>query len=267
MSSLGLIAGKGIYPRLVLESARRQGVGVFVAAFEGETAPELASSGDQHEWMRLGQLGKLINFFKKHQVKQAMMAGQITPGRLFDLRPDFKALFLLAKLKKRNAETLFGAVADELAANGIELLPATTYLEDCLAGEGLLAGPKPGRTFFSDLEIGWPVAKMNSDLDVGQSVVLKKGTILAVEGYDGTNATIRRGGELGKGAALLIKVSKPGQDMRFDVPVIGPDTIRICAEAGVTSIVVEAKKTLLLVPEEIRQLAHTHHVTLWGKSS
>jgi len=267
MSSLGLIAGKGIYPHLVLESARRRGVQVYVAAFEGETSPELASSGDQHEWMRLGQLGKLIAFFKKNQVRQALMAGQITPGRLFDLRPDFKALFLLARLKKRNAETLFGAVADELEKNGIELLPATTYLEDCLAAADLLAGPKPGRRFFSDLEIGWPVAKMNSELDVGQSVILKKGTILAVEGYDGTNATIRRGGELGKGGAMLIKVSKPKQDMRFDVPVIGPDTIRICAEAGVSSIVIESKKTLLLQPEEIRQLAHAHRVTLWGHSS
>jgi UDP-2,3-diacylglucosamine hydrolase len=267
MSSLGLIAGKGIYPRLVLESARKQGVEVFVAAFEGETAPELAESGDQHEWMRLGQLGALIRFFKKHQVTQAMMAGQITPGRLFDLRPDWKALLLLAQLKKRNAETLFGAVADELEKNGIQLLPATTYLEECLAGEGLLAGPRPSRSFFNDIEIGWPVAKMNSDLDVGQSVILKKGTILAVEGYDGTNATIRRGGDLGKGGAMLIKVSKPKQDMRFDVPVVGPDTLRICAESGVTSIIVEAKKTLLLQPEEIRQLAHTHHVTLWGKLS
>src|SRR5690606_14214275 len=218
------------YPRLVLESARRQGVRVVVAAFEGETANELAESGDEHQWMKLGQLGKLLSFFKKCGVDKAMMAGQITPGRLFDLRPDFKALLLLAKLKRRNAETLFGAVADELGKNGIELLPATTYLDDCLAVEGLIAGPKPGRSFFNDLEVGWPVAKANSELDVGQSVVLKKGTILAVEGYDGTNDTIRRGGLLGKGGAMLIKVSKPRQDMRFDVPVIGPDTIRICGE-------------------------------------
>jgi UDP-2,3-diacylglucosamine hydrolase len=267
MSILGLIAGKGVYPRLVLEAARRQGVKVVVAAFEGETAPELAQSGQAHQWLRLGQLGALLRFFQQEKVDRALMAGQITPGRLFDLRPDFKALLLLAKLKRRNAETLFGAVADELGRHGIELLPATTYLEDCLAGEGLIAGPAPRRSFFHDLEVGWPVAKANSDLDVGQSVVLKKGTILAVEGYDGTNDTIRRGGGLARGGALLIKVSKPRQDMRFDVPVIGPDTIRICAESGVSGIVIEAKKTLLLLPDEIRQLAQSLKLTVWGKAS
>lgn len=267
MSTLGLIAGKGLYPQLVLDSARRKGMKVVMAAFEGETDPALAALADHHSWMRVGQLGALLSYFKSQNVKFAQMAGQITPSRLFDLRPDFKALLLLAKLKKRNAETLFGAIADELLKNGIELLPATTHLEDCLASEGLIAGPKPKRSFFSDLEIGWPVAKSISALDVGQSIVLKKGTILAVEGYDGTNATIRRGGELGRGNSLLIKVAKPRQDMRFDVPVIGPDTVRICVSAGINAIVVEAKKTLLLVPDEIRQLAHQHQLTLWGKES
>ncbi|MDZ4788635.1 MAG: UDP-2,3-diacylglucosamine diphosphatase LpxI [Blastochloris sp.] len=267
MSTLGLIAGKGIYPRLVLDAARRKGLTIVMAAFEGETSVELAESADYHQWMRLGQLGVLIDYFKKQNVTQAMMAGQITPSRLFDLRPDFRTLMILATLKKRNAETLFGAVADELQKNGIVLLPATTHLEDSLAGVGLLAGPKPSRSFFSDLEIGWPVAKAISALDIGQSIVLKKGTILAVEGYDGTNATIRRGGELGKGAAVLIKVSKPRQDMRFDVPVIGPDTLKICAESGVSALVVESKKTLLLLPDEIRQLAQQFNLTLWGKDN
>lgn len=268
MSALGLIAGKGVYPKLILEAARKRGEEVVIAAFEGETAPELAESADQHLWMRVGQLGKLLSFFRKTGVNRALMAGQITPGRLFDLKPDLKALFLLAKLKKRNAETLFGAVGDELARNGIELLPATTFLEDSLAGEGVLAGPSLDRYFENDLEFGWKVAKMNSELDVGQCVVLKRGTILAVEGYDGTNATIRRGGELGrkgKGATMLVKVSKPDQDMRFDVPVVGTDTIRICAESGVSIVVVEAKKTLLLEIEEIRQLAEKLGITLFGK--
>lgn len=263
---LGLIAGKGLYPRLVLDEVRKcPGIRVVVAAFEGETAPEIAQAGDAFQWMRIGQLGALLKFFQANGATHAMMAGQITPKRLFDLRPDFKALMLLARMKKRNAETLFGAVGGALDGVGIPLLPATAFLDDHLATEGWMAGPELNKKQLADVEFGWPLAKQVSAMDIGQTIVVKKGTVLAVEAYEGTNDTIRRGGSLGGKGATLIKVSKPNQDMRFDVPVLGPDTIRVAAEAGVSAVVCEARKTLLLGGEELRQLAHLHQVTVWGR--
>lgn len=267
MPALGLIAGKGIYPRLVLDEARRAGVGpVCIAAFEGETDPALAAAGDRQAWMRVGQLGRLLDFFRECGVDRAIMAGQITPQRLFDLRPDFKALMLLARLKERNAESIFGAVAGALESAGVRLLPATTYLERHLAPEGPIAGPRGPRHLADDIAFAWPLAKQIAAMNIGQSLIVRKGTVLAVEGYDGTNATIRRGGALAPGAVLL-KVAKARQDMRFDVPVIGPDTLRIAAEAGLSAVVVEAGVTLLLGLDEIRALAQKHGVTLAGHAT
>jgi UDP-2,3-diacylglucosamine hydrolase len=264
MASFGIIAGKGLYPCLLLDEARRAGEGrICMAAFEGETDPALAERADSVRWMRVGQLGRLLDFFKEEGVDRAVMAGQITPGRLFDLRPDFKALWLLARLKERNAETLFGAVAGALESGGVRLLPATTHLEHLLASAGLVAGPKPHRRLREEIDFGWPKLKQIAAMDIGQCMVLHRGTILAVEGYDGTNATIRRGGALVEGATLL-KVSKPKQDMRFDVPVIGPDTLRVAAESRISAIVVEAGKTLLLGLDEIQELAQKEKMTLFA---
>jgi DUF1009 family protein len=196
-----------------------------------------------------------------------MMAGQIAPGNLFDLRPDFHALLLLARLKERNAETLFGAVAAELEKAGIPLLDATTFLETHLANEGLIAGPKPKERLLADISYGLGIAKEVSRLDIGQTVVVKKGTVLAVEGFDGTDSTIRRGGQLGKGDSVVVKVSKPRQDMRFDVPVVGPRTLETAAEAGVAAIAMEAGRTLLLDRDQVHSLATQHKITLWGITS
>ena len=266
MSVLGVIAGKGIYPKILMDEARKKFAGkIVIAAFEGETDPSLASRGDAQCWMKVGQLGKLLNFFKDARVDQAIMAGQITPGRLFDFRPDFKALLLLATLKERNAESLFGAVAGALEKVGARLLPATTFLEDYLPAPGLVAGPRPSRSHLRDSEFGWPIAKEISRLNIGQSIVVKKGTVLAVEGHDGTNETIRRGGAIGKGDAVLVKVAKPKQDMRFDVPVIGPDTVRICVESRISCMILEAGRTLLLATDEIKQLAAQHKVTIYAR--
>jgi DUF1009 family protein len=184
---------------------------------------------------------------------------------LFDFRPDFKALLLLATLKERNAESLFGAVAGALEKSGVKLLPATTFLEDFLPLAGLVAGPKPSKSHLRDMEFAWPIAKEVSRMNIGQTIVVKKGTVLAVEGHDGTNETIRRGGAIGKGDSVLVKVSKPRQDMRFDVPVIGPDTVRICAEARISCVIIEAGKTLLLAADETKQLAAQHKVTIYAK--
>jgi len=264
-SALGIIAGSGAYPFLVARSARQRGVGaIHVAAFENETRPELAEQVDSIEWMRVGQLGRLLRFFEKAGVREAIMAGQIAPKNLFDLRPDFKVLMVLSRLKRRNAETLFGALGDELEKIGVQLVPATTYMEDALAGDGLIAGPKLKNRYLNDIEYGFEIAKEVSRLDIGQTVVVRNGTVLAVEGFEGTNETIRRGASLGKQGTVVVKVSKPDQDLRFDVPVIGCETLEIAYAAGVKVIAVEAGKTLLLDKDAVKALAEEKQITVYG---
>ncbi len=260
---LGIIAGNGVYPRLLADSARDAGVKKIVAAaFTGETEPALAQHVDLIDWMRVGQLGRLLKFFRDQKIHHAIMAGQIAPKNLFDLRPDWKALLLLGRLKQRNAESIFAAIADELAAIDVDLLPATTFLEDSLALSGLIAGPKLSRREQEDVDLGWKIAKEIARLDVGQTVIVKDGTVVAVEALEGTNETIARGGTLARKHAIMVKVAKPNQDMRFDVPVIGIETIRIAADANLRVIAIEAGKTLLLERGAIVDFANRSKISL-----
>jgi hypothetical protein len=183
------------------------------------------------------------------------MAGQIAPKNLFDLRPDLRALLLLGKMKQRNAESIFAAIADELARINIDLLPATTFLENSLAAAGLIAGAKLSRREEEDVDLGWQMAKEIARLDIGQTVIVKNGTVVAVEAFEGTNDAIKRGGALAREGAVMVKVAKPNQDMRFDVPVIGVETLRVAAEAKLRVIAVEAGKTLLLERDAVVNLA------------
>ena len=264
-SSLGIIAGNGIYPFLVARAARQKGIdAIHVAAFEHETDPKLVELADTLEWMRVGQLTRLLKYFEKFGVRSAIMAGQIAPKNLFELRPDLKSLMLLANLKERNAATLFGAVASELESVGVRLLPATTFLEDSLAQPGLIAGPKPRKRLLDDARFGLRIAKEVSRLDIGQTVIVRNGTVLAVEAFEGTNDAIRRGASLGKGQAVAVKVSKPDQDLRFDVPVIGCQTVEIASEAGLKLIALEAGKTLLLDLAAVKTAAESSQLTLYG---
>jgi DUF1009 family protein len=260
---LGIIAGNGVYPRLLADAARKAGVKkIIAAAFTGETDLVLAQHVDLIEWMRVGQLNRLLKFFSQNKVHDAIMAGQIAPKNLFDLRPDWKALLLLGKLKQRNAESIFVAIADELAKVDVDLLPATTFLEDSIAPVGLLAGGKLSRREEEDVDLGWKIAKEMARLDVGQTVIVKNGTVVAVEAFEGTNDAIRRGGGLAREAAVMIKVAKPNQDMRFDVPVIGVETIRIAAEAKLRVIAVDAGKTLLLERDAVVNLADRSKISI-----
>jgi DUF1009 family protein len=263
LDCIGIIAGNGIYPITFIHAARGAGVTKLVmAAFTGETNAELAQDVEAIEWFRVGQLSRMIKFFKAQGVKHTVMVGQIAPRNLFDLRPDFRTLLMMAKLKQRNAESLFGGIAGELAKDGIELLPATTFLEDLMPQAGHVAGPQPKKRRWEDAQYGFNIAKESSRLDIGQTVVVKNGTVLAVEAFEGTNEAVKRGGALGRGGATMVKVSKPNQDMRFDVPVVGPDTIRTAATAGVDLIAVEAGKTLVLARDEVDTLCHDLKVTL-----
>lgn len=265
--TLGLIAGNGIYPETMAQAARAAGVPrLAAAAFQDETEPHLADLVEAIEWMRVGQLGKMIKFFKRESVTKAVMVGQIAPKNLFDLRPDLRTLKMLSKVKERNAESLFGAIANELQKDGIELLPATTFLEHLLPGVGHVCGPELTERQLGDAEFGFRIAKEVSRLDIGQTVVVKKGTVLAVEAFEGTNEALVRGGTLGKGEAMMVKVSKPKQDFRFDVPVVGPATIATATESGVNAIVVEAGSTLLLGKDELVRLCEEKGVSILGRS-
>ena len=263
LHALGIIAGNGVYPRLLADGARRAGVERIVAAgFTDETDPVLEQHVNVLEWMRVGQLGRLLKFFRSEGIHHAIMAGQIAPKNLFDLRPDLKALMLMGKLKDRNAESIFAAIADELAKFDIDLLPATTFLEDSLAQPQLIAGPKLSSRQEHDVELGWNAAKEIARLDIGQTIIIKNGTIVAVEALEGTNEAIKRGGTLAREGAVMVKVSKPNQDMRFDVPVIGVETVRIAAESGVRVIAVEAGKTLLLERDAVIALANGSNMSV-----
>ena len=265
---LGIIAGNGVYPRLLADAARKAGVKKIVAAaFTGETDPALARHVDLFEWMHVGQLNRLLKFFRAQNIHHAIMAGQIAPKNLFDLRPDLKALLLLGKVKQRNAESIFAAVADELAKIDVDLLPAATFLEDSLAPSGLVAGAKLSRQEEEDVDLGWKTAKEIARLDIGQTVIVKNGTVVAVEAFEGTNEAIKRGGALAREGAIMIKVAKPNQDMRFDVPVIGVETIRIAAEARLRVIAVEARKTLLLERDAITDLANRSQISIVARAS
>ncbi len=265
--TVGMIAGNGLYPGTFARAARAAGVSQLVAAaFVDETDPVLGDLVDRMEWMRVGQLGKMVKFFKSHGVARAVMVGQIAPKNLFDLRPDLRLLKMLSRVKERNAESLFAAIAGELEADGIVLLPATTFLEDLLPGPGHVCGPVLSARQEEDAAYGFRIAKEVSRLDIGQTVVVKKGTVLAVEAFEGTNEAIQRGGGLGRGGAMMVKVSKPKQDFRFDVPVVGPATIETAAASGVGAIVVEAGCTLLLGKEEVFRLCKERKVSLVGRA-
>src|SRR5438552_8683876 len=265
-AALGIIAGNGVYPRLLADSARKAGVKkISAAAFTGETDAALARHVDLLDWMPVGQLSRLLKFFRDQKVRHAIMAGQIAPKNLFDLRPDWKALLLLGGLKQRNAESIFAAIADELTKVGVDLLPATTFLEDFLAPAGLIAGPKLSRREEEDVDLGWKIAKEIARLDIGQTVIVKNGTVVAVEALEGTNETIKRGGPLARKGAVMVKVAKPNQDMRFDVPVIGVETIRVATEVKLRVIVVEAERTLLLEKDAIIDLANRSNISILAR--
>ena len=265
LDSLGIIAGNGRYPILLAEAARARGVKrLAIVGFSGETAAEVEKLADNYTKLRVGQLGGLCKYFRDQKITQAIMAGQIAPGNLFDLMPDLKGALLLARLKERNAESIFAAIAEELLKSGVELLPATTFLEDSLPEPGPIAGPKLSSQQLTDVAFGFRTAKEISRMDIGQSVVVKKGTVLAVEAFEGTDAAMERGGRLGKGDVVLVKVSKPNQDFRFDVPVIGTRTLEKAREAGVRVIACEARRTLLLDRKLVCEQAERDGISLYA---
>ncbi len=263
--SLGLIAGNRSLPLEFARQARAAGVKRLVAvAFESETDPAFAQFVDEIVWLKVGQLSRMISAFTERGIRRCVMVGQIAPRNLYDLRPDLRAMSVLLRLKEKNAHTIFGAIADELKKDGVELIEATPWLKPLMPATGFQLGPKLSAEQSSDVDFGFRIARETSRLEIGQTVVVKNGVVLAVEGFEGTDQCLARGGKLaGKdGGAVAIKVAKLNHDMRFDIPCLGAQTVETCAAAGVAVLALEAGKTLLLEQETCGQLAKKNRISI-----
>lgn len=261
-----LISGKGNYPILLAERAKAAGIPLRLIAFEGETPPRLYDTfrPEHRTRIKVGQLGKMLKALQKFDAKYAIMAGQISPGKLFKgLHPDLKAVSLLASLKEKNAESIFGAIADEINKVGTTLLDARSFMEEDLAEGGILVGKFPDK-HMDWLEHGIKIATEVSRLDIGQAVVVRKGTVLAVEPYDGTDSLIEYCAKFKTKDAILVKTSKPNQDYRFDVPVFGERTLEKLAESDIRTAAFAANSTLLLDKPNVYKLAKQLKINLIG---
>ncbi|HVC94671.1 MAG TPA: UDP-2,3-diacylglucosamine diphosphatase LpxI [Pirellulales bacterium] len=271
---IGLLAGWGRYPFVVAESLRRQGAETYCMGVKGHADPALAAVCDEFEWMGLGRLNRAVRFFKRHGIRRAAMAGKIHKIRLFEPWfwikhcPDWQTTrrffkhFVLNRRDRRD-DTLLLAVVEEFAVNGIELVPATDFAPEVLVKRGQLTRRGPTAAQSNDIEFGWRLAKELGRLDVGQSVAVMGGTALAVEAIEGTDQCIRRAGELCRsGGFTVVKVAKPQQDMRFDVPTIGLGTLETMVEAGATCLAVEDGRTIIVDREETIRFANEHKLAI-----
>jgi DUF1009 family protein len=268
---LGLIAGNGRFPFLVLDAARGAGHDVTVIALKEEAFPELETlaarppAADVH-WLSIGQLGKCIRVLADAGVTNAVMAGQVKHTKLFaDIVPDLTLVGIIAKLKTRNTDALIGGIADELRKNGIELMSSTVLLDPLMATAGVLTERAPTDSEQVDLEFGWRIADAIAGMDIGQTIVVKAAAVVAVEAMEGTDAVIARAGSLAGEGTAIIKVAKPNQDMRFDVPVVGVSTIEAMKNAGATVLAVDAGKTLMIDGDPIIQAANAAGIAIVGR--
>lgn len=252
MERIGLIAGNGSFPLLFARTARAEGLGVVAVAHEGETDPALAAAVDACTWIKIGQLDTIVRTFQAAGVRRAVMAGGIRKAALMEhFAPDERGQRFLARLTRWSDDVLLRGVAEELAGEGIAVVESTLFLASILTPEGPLTARAPDEAQWADIRYGLAAAKGVGAWDIGQTVVVKAGMVLAVEALEGTDDTLRRAGALGRGGAVAVKVSKPGQDLRFDVPAVGPATIAVCRQAGIAVLALEAGRTLLLERERL----------------
>lgn len=269
MKTLGLIAGKGRFPFLVAEGARREGYRVVCCGIARESDPALARTTDAYQEIRLGQLKRLRDFFKKEGVSEALMAGKIEKVRIFqgDVRPDLEMAKVLLKVRDFRDDSLLGAIAQYLSSQGIQLQDSTRFLKSALPGAGVLGKTRPSREIEEDITFGWNIAKTLSALDIGQTVVVKQKAVLALEAIEGTDETIQRGGALGRGGITVVKVAKPRQDMRFDVPAVGLGTLERLLQAKAKALAFEAGKTLFIEQDEFMKAADRAKIAVVGVGS
>jgi len=261
----GLIAGNGQFPFLVLDGAKAQGVDLSVVAIKEETDPRLGELAVDAAWVGIGQLGKMISYFKKRGVTKVIMAGQVKHVQIFSgAMPDMRMVKMLWRLPRRNTDALIGGVADELSKEGIELIDSTYFIKDKLAPAGCLTRRKPTDEELANIEYGLFVAKEIARLDLGQTIVLRGRACVAVEAMEGTDEAILRAGNLAKGRLTVVKVSNPDQAMRFDVPVVGVPTIENMVAAGATCLSITTAKTLIFDREEMIKLADRQKISIVG---
>jgi DUF1009 family protein len=260
----GLIAGNGRFPFLVLEGARRRGIEMVVAAIREETAPEIEREARIVRWLSVGQLGRLIDFFHEQGVTHALLAGQVKHVHIFGpALPDWRMLRVLMRVPRRNTNSLIGAVVEELEREGIEVVDSTLFVSELLAPEGVLTARAPSSAEMDDLRYGLEIAREIARLDLGQTLAVKDRAVIAIEAMEGTDATIRRAAALLRGRPfVVIKVARPHQDMRFDIPVIGAPTIHTMRECRATALAITARKTLLMDRDELLALANRHRIAI-----
>lgn len=265
MKNLGLIAGNGKFPLIFAEEAKRAGYRVIVVAHRGETDGAVEQAADELTWIYVGQLGKIIKTFQRAGVTEAVMAGGIRKVKLFgNFRPDMRGARFLAKIKSREDDALLRGIADELASEGIQILQSTLCLPQIISPEGILTKRAPRPEEWDDIRFGFQTAKEIGRLGIGQTVVVKRQVVLAVEAVEGTDQAIQRGGALAKSGCVVVKVSKPQQDLRFDVPAVGVDTVRCLRQSGASVLAVEAGKTILLERGKLLDQADAYGISVVG---
>ena len=253
---IGLIAGNGQFPLIFAKAAKQKGFLIYAVAYFNEADPALRDQVDGIEWIHLGQINRLIRFFKKNNVAKAIMIGGVRKTKMFsDIKPDMKAISLIARLRTSHDDRILREFSNLLEKEGIKILSSTFLLPELIAKKGRWTKRKPTRSEKENICLGWKIAKEIGKIDIGQCVVMGNGSVLAVEAIDGTDATIRRGGALGQGQAVVIKVCKPSQDERFDMPAVGVQTIQTMFEAGASALAIEAGKAVVFDREEMVSLA------------
>jgi DUF1009 family protein len=268
VKKLGLIAGNGRFPLIFAEEAKRAGFIVIAVAHRGETDAAIEKFADEITWVYVGQLGKIIRVLRSSGVSEAVMAGGIRKVKLFgNFRPDLRGARFLAGLKSREDDVLLRGIAKELASDGIRILESTLCLPQLIAAEGVLSKRAPRREEWEDIDLGFEIAKEIGRLGIGQTVIVKKQVVLAVEAVEGTDAAIRRAGALAKSGCVVVKVSKPQQDLRFDVPAVGVTTVECLHEIDGAVLAVEAGKTIFLEKEELLRRADKFGIAVVGVSA
>ena len=271
---LGLVAGNGRFPILLAQNARRRGLRVVAVALEDEAMPELEQHVDKLHWASLAKLGTVIRIFQAEGITQAVMAGGVTKAKLYDrfrslkLIPDLRTLGVLYKRARDHKDhTLLTAVAEEFASEGISFRSSIEYMDGYLADEGCMTQRQPSSRETADVDFGWDMAKTIAEMQIGQTLIVKDKCVVAVEAVEGTDEAIRRGGALAKGEAVAIKVSRPNQDFRFDVPTIGPSTVDALKAAGISTLAVESGRTIMIDKTEMLAAANTIGIAIVGRKS
>lgn len=259
---IGIIAGGGQFPRLIAQAAHEAGLCVAICGFHGHTDPELTQYADAFQLLHLGQLNKLLAFFRDNGVKRLCMAGAINKPRALDFRPDFRAAKVIFSLRHKGDDSLLRAIVNELEREGFSMLSAANLVPSLRCPEGTLTKLPPSAEMWDDIRYGWPIAHAMGAYDIGQCLVVRQGMVIAVECLEGTDATLHRGAELGGKGCVAIKLVKPGQDERVDLPSVGLTTIRNLVAEGYAALAIQADKTLFFDREESLRLAEQHKLAI-----